>query len=152
VNEFVVELSRTFAVPRTKVYRAWLEPETLQRWLFPPDQSIRHAEVDERVGGRHYVEMVGPQGEHHAFDSTITELVPEERIVLQFTFVGPDPRTMREETLMTLTFADGPAPGTTDFTLRQERIEFRIGLTPDNVNAGWEQALAKLAAAIERSQ
>lgn len=147
--EFVVELARTFAVPRAKVYRAWLEPEMLLRWLFPPETTISHAEVDARVGGRHLVELVGDDGAYHAFDSTIAELVPDERIVLEFAFVRA---AVRESTLLTLTFADGAAPGTTDFTLRQERVHLRNGLTPENTHHGWEQALVKLAAAIERSQ
>lgn len=152
MTEFAVELQRTFPVPRAKVYRAWLDPRLLARWYSPDDMAITHTEVDERVGGRHLCEMLHPDGSRHAFESVIEELVADERIVLQFTFVGAAPVAMREDTLLTLTFADGAAPGTTDFTLRQERITLSDALNPDNVDIGWGMALAKLAALYERSQ
>lgn len=152
-TEFAVELQRTLSAPRTRAYRAWLDPETLLRWFSPDGCPVTHAEVDERVGGVHRTEMLDLDGNRHAFESVIEELVPDERIVLAFTFVGPGPGpgTVREHTRLTLTFREGERPGTSDLTLRQERITLMSPFDTESVTTGWSQALAKLAALYERS-
>jgi uncharacterized protein YndB with AHSA1/START domain len=52
-QQTVVRLQRNISAPPERVYRAWLEPELLQRWLAPGSMQVVRAEVDERVGG-HY--------------------------------------------------------------------------------------------------
>ena len=87
--QFAVALERVIAAPRSKVYRAWLDPALLARWMGPDDFSVTVATVDERVGGVHQVEMLDADGGHHHFVSVIEELVPDERIVFTFKF-DPD--------------------------------------------------------------
>ncbi len=48
-----VRLNRLIPAAPGKVYRAWLEPELLSRWLAPGTMQVTRIEVDERVGG-HY--------------------------------------------------------------------------------------------------
>jgi uncharacterized protein YndB with AHSA1/START domain len=140
--EFAVALDRVIAAPRAKVYRAWLDPEVLARWMGPHDYSVVVATVDARVGGEHVVEMIDSGGEHHTFTSVIEELVPDERIVLTFKFHRTAP-----ETLLTLTFSDAEDGGT-QLRLEHERITGE-GLSGQNVNEGWSQTLAKLQALCE---
>jgi uncharacterized protein YndB with AHSA1/START domain len=150
VTEFAVALTRTIAAPREAVYRAFLDPELLQRWFCPGEFAVVAASVDEHVGGRHVVEMLSPDGMRLAFESVIRDLVPGERIVLDFAFVGPEPRD-REDTLLTVTLADAPGGGT------EVRFDHeRITLAPPNfdrpgVNAGWSSVLDKLEALYQRS-
>jgi len=150
VTEFAVALTRTIRGPRHAVYRAFLEPEVLQRWMSPNDFAVVTATVDEHVGGRHVVEMLAPDGTRLAFESVIRDLVPDERIVLDFSFVGPVPGE-REDTHMTLTFEDAPGGGT-EVRLEQERITLiRPHFDPEAVNGGWSSVLDKLDALYERS-
>ncbi len=51
--------------------------------------------------------MLDREGGHHTFDSTLLELVPDERIVMTFRFAPG-----AEDTLLTLTFRDAEAGGT----------------------------------------
>ena len=140
--EFAVALDRVIAAPRAKVYRAWLDPEMLARWMGPDDTSVVVATVDERVGGEHFVEMIDADGEHFTFTSVIEELVPDERIVLTFKFHHTGP-----ETLLTVTFSDADGGGTR-LRLEHERITDEGPLTGENVNEGWSQTLAKLQALL----
>jgi uncharacterized protein YndB with AHSA1/START domain len=145
VTEFAVDLTRTIPGPREDVYRAFLDPEVLQRWFCPGEFAVVTASVDEHVGGRHVVEMLAPDGMRLAFESVIRDLVENERIVLDFAFVGPEPRE-REDTLLTVTLSDAPGGGT-DVRFEHERIT----LAPPNfdrpgVNAGWTSVLDKLEA------
>lgn len=60
--EFSVEVTRTVAASRDRVYRAFLDPALLQRWMCPDDCAVGHASVDERVGGGHRVEFLSGDG------------------------------------------------------------------------------------------
>lgn len=64
--QFAVALERAIAAPRSKVYRAWLDPALLARWFGPDDMSVVDANVDERVGGAHNVALLG----HHTAQET----------------------------------------------------------------------------------
>ena len=119
MTQFVVTVDRLIAAPREKVYRAWLDPAVLARWMGPDGSSVVDATVDERVGGAHHVELIGPDGSYYSFVSVIEELVPDERIVLTFTFDGDG-----EDTLLTLTFRDAEGGGT-ELHLQHERIMLR---------------------------
>ena len=143
MTEFAVDLTRTIPGPREEIYRAFLDPDVLQRWFCPGEFAVVTASVDEHVGGRHVVEMLAPDGMRLAFESVIRDLVENERIVLDFAFVGPEP-SEREDTLLTVTLRDAPGGGT------EVRFEHeRITLAPPNfdrpgVNAGWTSVLDKL--------
>jgi uncharacterized protein YndB with AHSA1/START domain len=142
--QFAVALERVIRAPRPKVYRAFLDPDLLARWMGPDGFSVTVATVDERVGGEHRVEMIDADGDHHMFDSTIQELVPDERIVMTWRF-APE----AEETLLTVTFRDADDGGT-ELRLEHERITLTPPLDTQSVDAGWTQTLAKLAAYIEK--
>jgi uncharacterized protein YndB with AHSA1/START domain len=146
VTPFAVALERVIAAPRAAVYRAWLDPEVLARWMGPNGFRVVVATVDERVGGAHRVEMLDVEGGHHEFVSVIEELVPDERIVLAFRF-HPD----AEETSLTLTFGDATGGGTS-LRLEHRRITPTPPLDEQSVDAGWSQTLAKLQALYEQEE
>ena len=142
---FAVAVEREIAAPRSKVYRAWLDPAMLARWFGPDDFSVTVATVDERVGGEHNVEMLGPDGGHTHFVSVIEDLILDERIVFTFKF---DPSA--EETKLTITLSDTDGGGTA-VRLEHERITVEGTVNGESVNVGWGQTLAKLQAFCEDS-
>jgi uncharacterized protein YndB with AHSA1/START domain len=138
MTQFAVALERVIAAPRSKLYRAWLDPAMLARWFGPDDFTVVLATVDERVGGEHHVEMLGPDGVHVHFVSVIEELVVDERIVFTFRF-DPD----AEESTLTLEFSDAEDGGTL-VRLDHQRITVEGGANPQSVDIGWSRVLAKL--------
>ena len=54
-----VRLQRTIPAPPDKVYRAWLEPELIRRWMAPAGLEVTRAEVAERVGGHYRIWHAG---------------------------------------------------------------------------------------------
>jgi uncharacterized protein YndB with AHSA1/START domain len=141
--EFAVALDRVIAAPRSQVYRAWLDPGVLARWMGPDDFSVVVATVDERIGGAYYIEMLDSGGDRHTFESVIEELVPDERIVLTWRFHHDS-----LDTLLTLTFRDAEGGGT-QLRLEHERITLEPPLDGQSVDSGWSQTLAKLQALFD---
>ena len=146
-----VRLERTIPAPPARVYRAWLEPDLLRRWLAPGGLEVARTEVDERVGGRFRIWHADAGADVGGFECEVLELVPDERIVYRWGFVGPQ-RTdgPAYDSLLTVTLADAPEGGTV-LTLVHERLDDLAAAMPevaDNVAPGWASALDKLTALL----
>ena len=148
----VVRLQRTIPAPPERVYRAWLEPELLRRWLAPGDLEVTRVEVDERVGGRYRIWHGSAEGDVGGFECELLELVPGRRIVFRWGFAGPERDAGPVyDSLLTITLEEAPG-GATALTLVQERLDDLYAAMPDvadNVGPGWELVLGKLAALLD---
>jgi uncharacterized protein YndB with AHSA1/START domain len=149
-----VRLQRRIPAPPDEVYRAWLDPGLLRRWLAPTGLEVTHAEVDERVGGRYRIWHAGTEGEVGGFECELLELVPSERIVVRWGFVGPDRLAgPTYDSQLTVTLREAP-DGATELTLVHERLDDLREALPniaEGVGPGWEMALDKLAALAEEA-
>ena len=147
MTEFTVDFTRHIAAPRARVYRALLDPALLARWMHPPGDCVGgDVVVEERPGGRHRVEYLTGDGVRHVFDSTIIELVPDERVVLDFAFHGPtDGEPNEGDTVLSFVLADA-AGGGTELRLVHERVTLGEQLNRENVNDGWNGAIDRLVA------
>jgi uncharacterized protein YndB with AHSA1/START domain len=67
---------RHYPVPPAEVFAAWADPDLKARWFVEP--GAEHA-LDFRVGGRELY-----RGAVHTYDARISDIVPDERIVLSF--------------------------------------------------------------------
>jgi uncharacterized protein YndB with AHSA1/START domain len=148
----VVRLHRTIPAPPERVYRAWLEPELLRRWLAPGSLEVTRAEVDERVGGHYRIWHGSAEGDVGGFEAELLELVPSRRIVFRWGFVGPERLAGPVyDSLLTITLEEA-AGGATALTLVHERLDDLYAAMPDvaeNVGPGWELVLGELAAIFE---
>jgi uncharacterized protein YndB with AHSA1/START domain len=146
-----VRLQRTFSATPAEVYRAWLDPELIGRWMYTRDRSGARAAVDERVGGRYSVWQMEHDGsEAGGMEAEIVELVPDERLVFDWRFVGPDRDAgPTYDTRLTVSFR--AVEGGTELTLVHERLESLRAEMPDvadQVDAGWGMALDKLPSVL----
>jgi uncharacterized protein YndB with AHSA1/START domain len=48
---------RVIAVPRERVFAAWLDPASLAKFMLPGDVTVATAEVDAKVGGKFRIVM-----------------------------------------------------------------------------------------------
>ena len=147
----VVRIQRLIPAPPDKVYRAWLEPDLLRLWLAPGELQVTRVEIDERVGGHYRVWHGSSEGDVGGFECELLELVPGERIVFRWGFVGPDrAHGPRYDSLLTITLCEAP-DGATTLTLVHERLDELQASAPEvaeNVGPGWDMVLDKLAASI----
>jgi uncharacterized protein YndB with AHSA1/START domain len=139
-----VHLTRTIPAKPAQVYRAWLDPALLARWMAPGASTVTSADVDEHVGGHYRIQ----HGEQGGFDAELLELVPDRRLVFRWGFVGPQWRSGPSyDSLLTVTFDE--TDGGTLLTLVHERLDDLAAALPEvarNVSPGWESALDKLVA------
>jgi uncharacterized protein YndB with AHSA1/START domain len=146
----VVRLERIIPAPPHSVYRAWLEPHLLRRWLAPGDLRVTRVEVGERVGGHYRIWQGDAETETGGFECELLELVPDRRIVFRWGFVGPR-RTDGPVYDSRLTITLSEAPGGTALTLIHERLDALAAALPEvaeNVRPGWELVLEKLTATV----
>jgi uncharacterized protein YndB with AHSA1/START domain len=148
----IVRLERTIPAPPGRVYRAWLDPEMVSRWMAPVGLHVSRAEVDERVGGYLRVWQTGPEGEDvGGFECDLLELVPDRRIVFRWRFVGPERAfDAVNDSRLTITLREA-AGNATALTLVHERLDGLAAAMPDvakNIEPGWRGTLGRLAAAV----
>jgi len=149
-------VQRTLPFPRERVYRAWLDPDTMVRWFVDPRFTDGRAEVDERVGGDYRIFQVDPEGDMTGgSENRIVELVPNERIVISWRFAGPNRQEdLSPETLLTVTFAE-PRPGETELTVVHEQLDELAAAMPDvagEVENGWNNTLDRLAPVLSEEK
>lgn len=87
-TETQILITRAFDAPRHLVYRAWTEPELIERWWSGKRGKVTSAEVDLRVGGRWRYVMVANEGFEVAFHGDFIEIVTDERVVSTEVYEG----------------------------------------------------------------
>lgn len=135
-NTTTVTVNRTLKAPQKDVFDAWTSADSLREWFFP-GAVVGEASCDPVVGGRYRVVGILPDGlEELAGEYKAVE--PPHRLVFTFEsrHAGETP------TLVTVTLRPGADDGTTDMTIRHERISGeRFGrVVPD----GWAMVLDQL--------
>ena len=76
-----VRLHRVLRAKPERVYRAFLDPDAMAKWLPPHGFTGKVHEMDARVGGRYRMSFTNfTTGSSHSFGGEYLELVPNERI------------------------------------------------------------------------
>ena len=138
-----VTLHRVFRAPPDRVYRAFIDPDAMAKWLPPHGFTGRVLSMEARVGGSYRMQFTNfSNGQSHAFGGEYLELIPGERIVHTDSFDDPNlPGEMRT----TITFR--PVLVGTEVTAVQEGIPAVI--PTEMCYLGWQESLQLLALLIE---
>ena len=138
-----VRLHRVLRAPPERVYRAFLDPDAMARWLPPYGFTGKVHQLDARVGGRHRMSFTNfSSGASHAFGGEYLELVPNARI--RYTDVFDDPNLPGE---MNVTVSLVPVSCGTELSVVQEGIPEVI--PAEMCYLGWQESLAQLAKLVE---
>lgn len=138
-----VRLHRVLKAPPERVYRAFLTPEAVIKWLPPHGYTCQVHALDARVGGRFRMSFTNfGNGHSHAFGGEYLELVPHERLRYSDVFDDTNlPGTM----ITTVTLQ--PVFCGTELKVMQEGIPEMI---PEAAcYRGWQESLALLALLVE---
>ena len=92
--EFTLQIRRTFAAPREKVFAAWARREQLEQWMCKDESAhtVIHHEQDIRIGGRYKMEVCDPgKGETYWGQGLYREVKPPEKIVFTWSWTKDTP-------------------------------------------------------------
>ena len=138
-----VKLHRVLKAPPERVYRAFLDPAAMCKWLPPHGFTATMQSMDARVGGGHQMSFTNfTTGSSHSFGGTYLELVPGERIV--YTDKFDDPNLPGE---MKVTVSLNAVMCGTDLSIVQEGIPDLI--PTEMCYLGWQESLTLLAQLVE---
>ena len=138
-----VRLHRVLRAPPDRVYRAFIDPDAMAKWLPPNGFTGKVHQMDAKVGGTYKMSFTNfNTGHAHSFGGRYVELVPGER--LRYTNVFDDPNLKGE---MTTTVTLKKSIAGTDVSITQEGIPEMI--PTDMCYLGWQESLVLLAKLIE---
>jgi uncharacterized protein YndB with AHSA1/START domain len=138
-----VRLHRVLRATPERVYRAFLEPEAIARWLPPYGFTCRVHHMDARVGGTYRMSFTNfATGNGHSFGGEYRELVPAGTIRYTDTFDDPNLPGEMQTTVTLRKVSCG-----TELSVVQEGIPEVIPV--EMCYLGWQESLAQLATLVE---
>ena len=77
-----IRMHRVFKTTPERLYKAFINPEAMAKWLPPNGFTGKVDKMDARVGGSYHMSFTNfTTGSSHAFGGEYLELVPGKRIV-----------------------------------------------------------------------
>ena len=138
-----VRLHRVLTTTPEKIYRAFLDPDALARWLPPNGFTGKVHLLEAKVGGKHRLSFTNfTTGDSHSFGGEYLELVPNER--LRYTDRFDDANLPGE---MRVTVNLKAVSCGTELTIAQEGIPEVVPL--EACYLGWQESLRNLARLVE---
>lgn len=138
-----VRLHRVLRSKPERVYRAFLDPEALVKWMAPHGFTAKVHQMEPRVGGTYKMSFKNfSTGNGHSFGGKYLELVPNEKI------------------RHTDKFDDPNLPGELQVTITLKQVSVGVELQivqegiPDVIPVeacylGWQESLTLLAQLVE---
>jgi uncharacterized protein YndB with AHSA1/START domain len=138
-----VRLHRVLRSTPEKVYRAFLDPGAMVKWLPPNGFTGKVHHLDAKVGGSYKMSFTNfGTGQGHSFGGEYLELVPYERIRHTDKFDDPNlPGEMQTTISLRQVFCG------TELNVVQEGIPEAI--PPEACYLGWQESLTLLAQLVE---
>lgn len=138
-----VKLHRVLRAPAERIYRAFLDPDAMVKWLPPHGFTAKVHQMDARVGGGHRMSFTNfKSGKSHSFGGTYLELIPGEK--LRYSDRFDDPGLPGE---MTVTVTLKPVLNGTEINIVQEGIPAAI--PAEFCYVGWQESLTLLTQLVE---
>ena len=142
-EEHTVRLHRVFQAPAERIYRAFIDPDAMAKWLPPHGFTGKVHEMDARVGGGYKMSFTNlSTGHSHSFGGTYVELTPNQRIRKTDKFDDP---SLPGEMTVTITLKDVSCG--TEVQIVQENIPAVIPVA--GCYLGWQESLTLLKMLVE---
>jgi uncharacterized protein YndB with AHSA1/START domain len=138
-----IRLHRVLRTTPEKLYRAFLEPDAMAKWLPPHGFTCKVDHLDARANGTYKMSFTNfTTGQSHSFGGTYVELITNE--LIRYTDRFDDPNL----------------PGDIQVTVRLKKVSVGTALpivqdgVPDVIPAeacylGWQESLSQLAQLVE---
>ena len=138
-----VHLHRVLATSPDKVYRAFLEPDALAKWLPPNGFACTVHYLEPKVGGSYKMSFRNfTTSQSHSFTGKYVELIPDQRLRYSDRF---EDSNLKGEIQVTVTLR--PVSVGTELNIVQDGLPYVIPL--DACYLGWQDSLQNLAKLVE---
>ena len=138
-----VKFHRVVGAKPERVYKAFIDPDAMAKWLPPNGFTGKVHEMDARVGGRYKMSFTNfSTGNSHSFGGEFLELEPDKRIRYNDRF--DDPNLPGE---MTTTVDIREVSVGTEINITQEGIPDAIPV--EACYLGWQESLTLLKLLVE---
>jgi len=138
-----IRLHRVLRAPPDRVYRAFIDPAAMVKWLPPHGFTGKVHELDARVGGGYRMSFTNfTTGSSHSFGGKYVELTPHERIRYTDKFDDPNlPGEMKVSIILRKVSCG------TDLDITQEGVPAVI--PAEMCYLGWQESLELLRHLVE---
>jgi uncharacterized protein YndB with AHSA1/START domain len=138
-----IRLHRVLKAPPDRVYKAFLDPEAMAKWLPPNGFTAKVHQLDAKVGGVYKMSFTNfSTGSSHTFGGKYLELVPGERLRYTDKFDDPNlPGEIHTTVALKKVFCG------TEVAITQEGVPAAI--PAEACYLGWQESLALLAKLVE---
>ena len=138
-----VRFHRVLRAPPERIYRAFLDPAAMVKWLPPHGFTGKVHQMDAKVGGTYKMSFTNfSTGQSHSFGGKFLELVPNERIRHTDAFDDPNLPGEMQTTISLKEVSCG-----TELNVVQEGVP---GVIPaEACYLGWQESLSLLAGLVE---
>ena len=138
-----VQLHRVLRCTPEKLYRAFVTPDAMAKWLPPNGFTCKVHHLDAKVGGTYKMSFTNfTTGNGHAFGGTYLELVPHSRIRYSDKFDDPNLPGEMQTTITIQKVSTG-----SELKIVQEGIPAVI--PAEACYLGWQDSLDQLARLVE---
>ena len=142
-NTSTVLLHRVLRAPADRVYRAFLDPDAMAKWLPPNGFTGKVHHLDARVGGTYKMSFTNfTTGKSHSFGGSYLELKPHECIRYSDKFDAPNlPGEIQTTVALKQVFCG------TELNVTQQGLPAAIPV--EACYLGWQESLTLLAKLVE---
>ena len=142
-NTNTIRLHRVLQAPPERVYKAFLDPGALCKWLPPHGFTGQVHHLEATVGGTYRMSFTNfSTGSSHSFGGEYIELVPNERIRHTDRFEDVNLPGQIETTITFTKVSVG-----TEVNITQEGVPAAI--PPEACYLGWQESLSLLKNLVE---
>ena len=142
-DSHTIRLHRVLKTTPERLYRAFLDPDAMAKWLPPHGFTGKVHHMDAKVGGSYKMSFTNfSTGKSHSFGGTYLELRPNEQLRYANKFDDPN---LPGEMITTITLR--PVFCGTELNATQEGIPAMI--PAEACYLGWQESLTLLAQLVE---
>ena len=138
-----IQLHRVIRTTPELLYRAFLDPDALAKWIAPNGFTAKVHHLNAEVGGSYKMSFTNfATGKSHSFGGTYLELIPDERLSYNDKFDDPN---LTGEMQVTITFKKVSCG--TELNITQQGVPSVI--PAEACYLGWQESLTLLAKLVE---
>ena len=140
---YTLNFHRVLKAPPSRIYRAFLDPAAMCKWIAPAGYTCTVDHLDAKVGGTFRMKFTEfDSGGSNSFGGTYLELIPNEK--LRYTDKFDDPNLAGE---IVVTVILKKVSCGTDMTITQAGVP---DIIPEEMcHLGWQDSLKQLAQFVE---